>query len=99
MFNALYVRLDLLDDSGLPLCLLGRAAALVDLLGQPLDVPLGVQQVRVVRVILWRVLEQILEQTTQTQIYIYLPSHELLVTKHRMRPLCSLQRVGWYVLR
>ena len=43
MFDPLYVRLDLLDDPGLPLCLLGRAAALIDLLGQSLDVPLGVQ--------------------------------------------------------
>ncbi len=43
MFNSLYVRLDLLDDPGLPLCLLSRAAALIDLFGQSLDVPLGVQ--------------------------------------------------------
>ena len=70
MFNSLYVRLDLLDDPGLPLCLLSRATALIDLLGQPLDVPLGVEQVRVVRVILWGVLEQVLKQTTQTQIYL-----------------------------
>lgn len=52
MFNSLYVRLNLLDDPGLPFCLLSGATALIDLLSQSLDVPLGVQQVRVVRVVL-----------------------------------------------
>lgn len=65
MFNSFYVRLNLLDDPGLPLRLLGRATALVDLLGQPLDVPLGVQQVGVVRVVFSGVFEQVL-QTANT---------------------------------
>ncbi len=43
MFHSLYVRLDLLDDSGLPLCLLSGPAAFIDPLGQSFDVPLGVQ--------------------------------------------------------
>lgn len=57
MFNSFYVSLNLLDDPGLPLRLLGGATALVDLLGQSLDVPLGVQQVSVVRVVFSGVFE------------------------------------------
>ena len=52
MFNTLYMCLDLLDDSGLPLRLLSGATALIDLLSQSLDVPLGVQQEGVVWVVL-----------------------------------------------
>lgn len=43
MFDSLYVRLNLLDHPGFPLRLLSRASSLIDLLRQPLDVPLGVQ--------------------------------------------------------
>lgn len=43
MFNSFYVRLNLLDDPSLPLRLLSRATALIDPLGQSLNVPLGVQ--------------------------------------------------------
>lgn len=82
VFNSLYVCLDLLDDPGLPLRLLGGAAALVDPLSQTLDVSLGVQEVRVVRVVLWGVLEQVLEQNKNTK-GINLPLHEPLVTKRR----------------
>lgn len=68
MFNSFDVRLNLLDDPGLPLRLLGRTTALVDLLGQSLDIPLGVQQVRVVRVVLWSVLEQVLQNRHGTYV-------------------------------
>lgn len=62
MFNSFYVRLNLLDDPSLPLSLLSWATALIDLLCQFLNVPLGVQQVMVVRVIVWSVFEQVLDQ-------------------------------------
>lgn len=67
MFNSFYVRLDLLNDPGFPLRLLSRATAFINPLSQSLDVSLGVQQERMVWVILWRVLKQVLEQTTKTR--------------------------------
>lgn len=63
MFNSLYMCLDLLDDSGLPLHLLGGAAPFIDLLSQALDVPLGVQEEGVVRVVLRGVFQQVLHMT------------------------------------
>lgn len=84
VFNSFYVRLDLLNDPGLPLRLLGRATALVDLLSQSLDVPLGVQQVRVVWVVFSGVFEQVLQQQNTTK-YIKLPLKTEVLAAHPHR--------------
>lgn len=91
MFNSFYVSLNLLDDPGLPLRLLGRATALVDLLGQSLDVPLGVQQVSVVRVVFSGVFEQVLQQQ-DTAKYIKLSVNTKVLTaqSHRAETLLTL---------
>ena len=54
------VGLDLLHDPGIPLHLLCALHALVDPLGHLLDVTLGIDEERVVGVVLWRVLQQVL---------------------------------------
>ena len=58
--HALDVGLNLLQHSGVPLCFLGTSDTLVDALGHLLDVPLRVQQERVVRVVLRRMLQEVL---------------------------------------
>lgn len=60
VLHALDVSLNLLQHSGVPLCLLGTPHALVDALSHLLDVPLCVQQEWVVRVVLRRVLQEVL---------------------------------------
>ena len=56
ILHALDVGLDLLQHTGMPLCLLGTPHALVDAFSHLLDVALCIQQERVVRVVLRRVL-------------------------------------------
>lgn len=60
ILHALDVSLDLLQDAGVPLCLLRAPHALVDAFRHLLDVPLCVQQEWVVRVVLRGVLQEVL---------------------------------------
>lgn len=60
VLHALDVSFDLLQHAGMPLRLLRAPHALVDALGHLLDVPLRVQQEWVVRVVLGRVLQEVL---------------------------------------
>lgn len=60
ILHALDVGLNLLQHAGVPLCLLGTPHTLVDALGHLLDVPLCVQQERVVRVVLRCMLQEVL---------------------------------------
>lgn len=60
ILHALDVGFNLLQHAGVPLCLLSTSHTLVDALGHLLDVPLRVQQERVVRVVLRRMLQEVL---------------------------------------
>lgn len=60
ILHALDVGLNLLQHTRVPLCLLGAPHTLVDALSHLLDVPLRVQQEGVVRVVLRRVLQEVL---------------------------------------
>ena len=60
ILHALDVGLDFLQHAGMSLCLLGTSHTLVDALSHLLDVPLSVQQERVVWVVLRRMLQEVL---------------------------------------
>lgn len=60
ILHALDVGLDLLQHTGVTLCLLGTPHALVDAFSHLLDAALRIQQERVVRVVLRRVLQEVL---------------------------------------
>lgn len=51
ILHALDVSLNLLQHSGVPLCLLGTPHTLVDAFSHLLDVPLCIQEQRVIRVV------------------------------------------------
>lgn len=70
MFHSLDMRLNLLNDPGLPLRLFSRATSFINLLCQPLDVPLGVQQEGVVRVVIWGVLQKVLHTLIQNRFTV-----------------------------
>lgn len=73
ILHALDVRLDLLQHPGAPLRLLRAPHTLVDALGHLLDVALGVQQQRAVRVVLGGVLQEVLGGTRGRSVCLAAP--------------------------
>lgn len=60
ILHALNVGFDLLQHTGMPLCLLGAPHPLVDAFGHLLDVPLSIQQQWVVWMVFGCVLQKVL---------------------------------------